>query len=698
MSNRINFLPPWVETNCQPAFYDLESGTCLQQTARMYAKVNQLIRNFNELSDEVKDYINQFVELRTYVEEYFDNLDVQEEVNTKLNEMAEDGTLQEIIVNYIQDQMLDNVEFLFNEQLNLNESYYSVTSDVTPVADKFYYIPSDNPLASNGKTPIIGSEIGTFDPLITYYERSAIDSTTGECLTIKVNDKTVMIDTGGTNRKEPILQYLQDNNISKIDYLIISHYHADHTGNLAYLAANGIDFTECTAYLPLEAPSLAGQTYDTTIATIDTLGITKVFPDEGDTLNIGNVNLTFYNCGATAFNEITSQYGARTRKINDYSMMTLVNYFNTNVLYSGDLEQVGQERVYSKHFFANKTIDLYKWHHHGVDTLDDVYLPYLKEISPREIVIVKNTSNAGNTDEGIFNATVINYAYAKTLIWKSNGNVIKQDKSVFPVYELKNRVLCTNEMTLNNIREFICIRSVDVYKAVSLLLRLSDNQNNKFDTLLRIHYKIGTSPVNITNMSVETISNKGSICGQDMVYLAQDGDSVRVFFKKTTNNITVVASLIDATYGKSTTFIEPSYNDYSSEDFEAAYPDAYHHPYFNLLTLNTDYFQSSADNPLVYRKVNGMVEISGSITTVASVSTSGEYICDLPDEIAPRSGAGFYTFVMPSNAVNKWVAQIETNSATNKKALRFSRYGSSSSTTAGTGIWMPICITYMSDN
>ena len=36
----IEFLPPWVETGIQTAFYDKESGTVLQQTARMYAKVN----------------------------------------------------------------------------------------------------------------------------------------------------------------------------------------------------------------------------------------------------------------------------------------------------------------------------------------------------------------------------------------------------------------------------------------------------------------------------------------------------------------------------------------------------------------------------------------------------------------------------------------------------------------------------------
>ena len=102
----VEFLPPWVETGLQPAFYDKESGTALQQTARMYARVNMLIRMFNKLSkntkETVEDYINKFNELYTYVHDYFDNLDVQEEINNKLDAMVEAGTLQEIITQYIQ--------------------------------------------------------------------------------------------------------------------------------------------------------------------------------------------------------------------------------------------------------------------------------------------------------------------------------------------------------------------------------------------------------------------------------------------------------------------------------------------------------------------------------------------------------------------------------------------------------------------
>ena len=101
----IELLPPWVETGLQPAFYDKESGTVLQQTARMYAKVNELVASYNEFEQRinatVEEYIEKFNELHDYVEDYFDNLNVQQEINNKLDAMVEAGTLQEIIADYL---------------------------------------------------------------------------------------------------------------------------------------------------------------------------------------------------------------------------------------------------------------------------------------------------------------------------------------------------------------------------------------------------------------------------------------------------------------------------------------------------------------------------------------------------------------------------------------------------------------------
>lgn len=56
----------------------------------------------NNNGEAVTELQNLFVELQTYVNDYFDNLDVQEEINNKLDEMLEDGVLEQIIEQFLQ--------------------------------------------------------------------------------------------------------------------------------------------------------------------------------------------------------------------------------------------------------------------------------------------------------------------------------------------------------------------------------------------------------------------------------------------------------------------------------------------------------------------------------------------------------------------------------------------------------------------
>mgnify|MGYP002523091503 CR=1 FL=1 len=147
------FLPPWAETGLQPAFYDVESGTVLQQTARMYNKVNQLTRLFNEFSeatseevnaferevnDTVDDYIEKFNALKDYVEDYFENLDVQEEINNKLDEMALDGTLADIIENHTSlPQLQEDVSNLQTDMTAVKNANCIKQTEMVVIGDSY---------------------------------------------------------------------------------------------------------------------------------------------------------------------------------------------------------------------------------------------------------------------------------------------------------------------------------------------------------------------------------------------------------------------------------------------------------------------------------------------------------------------------------------------------------------------------------
>ena len=90
---------------------------------------NTVIPTINNNSEALQEVQNLFVELKNYVDNYFNNLDVQEEINNKLDEMAEDGTLQEIITAYLNSKAIfgfNNIESM-KEATNLINGSFAKT-------------------------------------------------------------------------------------------------------------------------------------------------------------------------------------------------------------------------------------------------------------------------------------------------------------------------------------------------------------------------------------------------------------------------------------------------------------------------------------------------------------------------------------------------------------------------------------------
>lgn len=56
----MKLLPHWVLTDSHPAFYDSESATAIEQTARVYAAMQSLISEYNSFVDSVNKTIEDF--------------------------------------------------------------------------------------------------------------------------------------------------------------------------------------------------------------------------------------------------------------------------------------------------------------------------------------------------------------------------------------------------------------------------------------------------------------------------------------------------------------------------------------------------------------------------------------------------------------------------------------------------------------
>ena len=142
-----------------PAVYD-DSLSYYELLCKITAKVNEIIATQNTQVDAIKELQSLYVELKNYVDNYFTNLDVQTEINNKLDQMAQDGTLQEIVGAYLNTKSLlgfDNVSDMINSE-NLIEGSFAQTFGFNSLNDggtkKYKIIKEQNAQNVNGRTKI----------------------------------------------------------------------------------------------------------------------------------------------------------------------------------------------------------------------------------------------------------------------------------------------------------------------------------------------------------------------------------------------------------------------------------------------------------------------------------------------------------------------------------------------------------------
>lgn len=80
---------------------DFDAVTNYQLLCKVVEYLNKVIDNNNKQNDNITQLEQNFITLYNYVKDYFNNLDVQEEINNKLDEMVQDGTIDIIFTRIL---------------------------------------------------------------------------------------------------------------------------------------------------------------------------------------------------------------------------------------------------------------------------------------------------------------------------------------------------------------------------------------------------------------------------------------------------------------------------------------------------------------------------------------------------------------------------------------------------------------------
>ena len=203
----------------------------------------------------------------------------------------------------------------------------------------------------------------------------------GDISIIKYRDKNIVIDTHSSTNWNDVKNMLDDNDVSHIDYLIITHYHTDHIGNFYNMYNNGYIDSDTIFYMPSEVTSF-GDTINNLIIEyqnyFQTNNLRYHVPFENEVLTIDNLKIKFYNCDNTILDTTYTDY-------NNTSTICIFEYGNNMALFMGDCGKDSYTRLKNSNLIT-KNVDLFKVGHHGINMPTDK--DFINKINPKYSVII----------------------------------------------------------------------------------------------------------------------------------------------------------------------------------------------------------------------------------------------------------------------------------------------------------------------
>lgn len=192
------------------------------------------------------------------------------------------------------------------------------------------------------------------------------DNASGDCTVLLVNKskKVVMFDTGRTQAYSLIKEQLNLNNISHIDYLIISHFHEDHIMNYTSLIDENYIDEKTVVYLPKmpatdKVTNVTKSVVENFKSALSEVNCSIIYPNSSDILNIDDITITFLNCN----DEDIAYYDENTTDYNNYSICNYIISENFKVLMTGDIQEIAQKYLIEKRYIEK--CDILKMPHHS---------------------------------------------------------------------------------------------------------------------------------------------------------------------------------------------------------------------------------------------------------------------------------------------------------------------------------------------
>ena len=201
-----------------------------------------------------------------------------------------------------------------------------------------------------------------------------IDVGQADSILIEQDSKYMLIDAGNNGDGKLVKNYLIQEGIKNLEYVIGTHPHEDHIGGLDYIIN---DFKIGKIYLP-KATSTT-KTFQDVVTAMKNKGLKAAVPKPGESFSLGSAKLT-----------ILAPNGSAYEDLNNYSVVVKLEFGSNSFLLTGDSEDVSEKEILAKGF--NVKADLLKVGHHGSHS--STTSEFLSKVNPKYAVISCETGNS----------------------------------------------------------------------------------------------------------------------------------------------------------------------------------------------------------------------------------------------------------------------------------------------------------------
>ncbi len=232
-----------------------------------------------------------------------------------------------------------------------------------------------------------------------------LDVGQGDCsLIVMPNGKTVLIDASTKDEGDSILEYLSYQRVTRIDYFVLTHPHADHIGSAKEIVEN---LNIGKIVMPDVTTDTA--TFENLLIAIDKKDIPLHIAKVGETISLGNANIKIL--GPVK----------KTDDLNNMSIVLRLDYGKTSFMFTGDAEEPSEKDMLEKFSSSEFRADVLKVGHHGASTSSSY--DFLCAISPEYAVIScgKDNSYGHPHTETVNNLNKLGIKYYRT---DKDGNVV----------------------------------------------------------------------------------------------------------------------------------------------------------------------------------------------------------------------------------------------------------------------------------